>query len=87
MHSFSAHPPVSTQALQVARHDCWSVYNRLLDLSVPVWRSADGQVFAGIRSVADAVQVYSVVRQFQASRQVLAEGLERCWEQACDRSE
>ncbi|NCJ06798.1 hypothetical protein GS597_09810 [Synechococcales cyanobacterium C] len=69
-----------TQTLSVDRCDRWEVCQRLLELSVPAWRSTDGQLYAEVRGVTDAVHVYSVVRQIQAQRQEQADWLERCWQ-------
>ncbi|HEY9761005.1 MAG TPA: Asr1405/Asl0597 family protein [Trichocoleus sp.] len=67
--------------LQVDRIDSWGIYERLQQLSIPCKLTSGQPLQVQVNTAAAAVQVWSVIQQFKASRQASAERLERCWKQ------
>jgi hypothetical protein len=67
------------QVLEVNWADRWVVYHRLQQLNIPCWCETNQPLKVVISSPAAAIQLWSVVRQFTASRQDLISTLEFCW--------
>ena len=77
--------PVSdseAQLIAVPLGDRWSIRRRLQELSIQAWCPAEGQLQVEVNTYVEAVQVWSVVRQFGTSRSTLVAWLETCWQQA-----
>lgn len=58
--------------------DRWQVYHRLQELGIPCHCSMGQPLWVTVNSPTDALQVWSVARIHQQSRQDLAQWLERC---------
>lgn len=79
----SANPdvaPYTTQVVNVSRSDRWPLYHRLQELMIPCWCLQDGTLHVEICDGANALLLWSVVRQFSASRKDLVEWLHQCWD-------
>jgi hypothetical protein len=59
--------------------DRWQVYQRLQELDIPCWCEVDQPLKVAVDNLTAAVQLWSVMRQFTASRQDLIVTLEYCW--------
>lgn len=70
-----------SDVLQVDRIDSWRIYERLQQLSISCELTSGKPLRVQVNTAAVAVQVWSVIQQFTASRQVSVERLERCWNQ------
>jgi hypothetical protein len=66
--------------LEIECYDRWSTYQRLQELEIPCLCSYYQPLKVQISSVTVAVQVWSIVRQLQMSRQALVSHLEFCWQ-------
>lgn len=71
----------SMTALVLDRIERWNVYRRLQELSIPCDCASGKLLKVRVHTPTDALQVWGVVRQFTASRQVAVAHLERCWQQ------
>jgi hypothetical protein len=60
----------------------WQVYMRLQELDINCSCATNKPLTVEIASVTAAIQLWSVVQQFTASRQDLIRTVERCW--CCD---
>lgn len=69
----------TSQIIQIPQSDRWRVYYRLQELLIPCQCSSDGCLRVEVNTTLEAVQVWSVVKQFIASRQVLVDWLNDCW--------
>jgi hypothetical protein len=69
------------QLISVPQGDRWRVHRRLQELSINAWCPTGGQLQVEVNTHVEAAQVWSVVRQFSASRTTLVVWLERCWHQ------
>ncbi|MCU0570367.1 MAG: hypothetical protein MUF49_27820 [Oculatellaceae cyanobacterium Prado106] len=58
--------------------DRWQVHQRLQELEIPCSCPATGGLWVEVEHAIAAVHLWSVVRQFTQSRQVLADWLEQC---------
>ncbi|MFH7025827.1 MAG: Asr1405/Asl0597 family protein [Heteroscytonema crispum UTEX LB 1556] len=65
--------------LEVSWADRWVVYHRLQQLDIPCWCETNQPLKVAVSSPAVAIQLWSVVRQFTASRQDLISILQFCW--------
>ncbi len=65
--------------VEVNWSDRWQVYQRLQELDIPCWCETNQPLTIQIENAYTAIQVWSVIRQFTASRQVLIWALEGCW--------
>ena len=59
--------------------DRWFVYKRLQELDISCWCAINQPLQVQINTLQDAIQLFSVVRQFTRPRQVLIDSLESCW--------
>ncbi len=65
--------------VEVNWSDRWQVYQRLRELDIPCWCETNQPLTVQIDNAYTAIQLWSVIRQFTASRQVLIWALEVCW--------
>jgi hypothetical protein len=68
------------QIIGVPQSDRWRVHYRLQELLIACQCTADGCLRVEINTGLAAVQVWSVTRQFMATRQELLDWLEDCWQ-------
>ncbi len=76
-------PPSSNvldQIVQIPYHQRWEVYHRLQALFIPCSCRKDGYLQVQINSPVAAILLRSTVIQCTASRQLLIDWLERCWQ-------
>lgn len=59
--------------------DRWQVYQRLQELAIPCSCAIDKPLQVQITDAMAAVQLWSVLRQLNTSRQDLVRWLENCW--------
>ena len=59
--------------------DRWRIRRRLEELSIDVNLATNGHLEVEVRDGVDAVQLRSVIKQFQAPRAELVDWLETCW--------
>jgi hypothetical protein len=69
----------ASDMVEIECNDRWSTYRRLQELEIPCLCSYYQPLKVQISSVKSAVQVWSVVRHSQVSRQALVAHLEHCW--------
>lgn len=79
MKSFSSETEIK-QAVEVNWADRWQVYQRLQELDIPCWCETNQPLRVEISNPTAAVQLWSVMRQFSASRQDLIWCLEHNWQ-------
>ncbi|MEH2281159.1 MAG: Asr1405/Asl0597 family protein [Nostoc sp.] len=60
--------------------DRWQVYQRLKELDIPCSCAANQPLKVEISNLTAAVQLWSVIRRFTASRQDQIWTLECCWQ-------
>ncbi|MDX2232434.1 MAG: hypothetical protein NW220_22580 [Leptolyngbyaceae cyanobacterium bins.349] len=70
----------SPHVVNIARSDRWPLYHRLQELMIPCWCLPDGTLQVDIQDGLSAWLLWSVVRQFSASRQDLVTWLNQCWD-------
>jgi hypothetical protein len=63
----------------------WLVYYRLRELQIPCQCSTDKPLQVQLDNTKTAIQLWSVARQFSASRQELVDWLNCCWQIKSDR--
>jgi len=68
------------QSVQVRRCDRWQIYQRLQDLDIDCICPVDGGLKVVIASPTALVQFWSVIQPYQASRPMLVNYLDRCWQ-------
>ena len=64
--------------VEVSWSDRWQVYRRLKELHIPCWCSGNQPLTVEITNTATAIQLWSVMRQLNASRQDLICTLKEC---------
>jgi hypothetical protein len=69
--------------IEVNWSDRWQVYQRLQELEIPCCCETNQPLQVEITHPSAALQLWSVTRQFTASRQDLIFTLERCWQMRC----
>jgi hypothetical protein len=67
--------------VEVSWADRWYVYQRLQQLAIPCSCAIDRPLQVQITSISAAVQLWSIARQLNTSRQELVKWLELCWQQ------
>ncbi|TAE53935.1 MAG: hypothetical protein EAZ76_13520 [Nostocales cyanobacterium] len=65
--------------VEVNLADRWQVYQRLNELDIPCCCQNNQPLQVEINNLQTAIQIWSVTRQFIASRQDLICSLEKCW--------
>ena len=69
----------SSVMVEVSWADRWQVYQRLQELAIPCSCAIDKPLQIQITDAVAAVQLWSVLRQLNTSRQDLVRWLENCW--------
>ncbi|MBV6623627.1 MAG: hypothetical protein KI793_11945 [Rivularia sp. (in: Bacteria)] len=64
--------------VKVSWADRWQVYQRLQELNIPSWCSGNQPLTVEITNTEAAIQLWSVTRQLNASRQDLICSLKEC---------
>ncbi len=64
--------------VEVSWADRWYVYQRLQQLAIPCSCAIDQPLQVQITSTSAAIQLWSISRQLNTSRQELVKWLERC---------
>ncbi|NET01324.1 MAG: hypothetical protein F6K62_12640 [Sphaerospermopsis sp. SIO1G2] len=67
------------QIVEVSWADRWQVYQRLNELDIPCCCETNQPLEVEVTNPQIAVQIWSITRQFTASRQELINRLEDCW--------
>ena len=65
--------------VEVSWADRWYVYKRLQELAIPCTCAIDQPLQVQITNTLAAIQLWSISRQLNASRQELVKWLERQW--------
>lgn len=65
--------------VEVSWADRWQVYQRLQELAIPCSCAIDKPLQIQITDAMAAVQLWSVLRQLNTSRQDMVRWLENCW--------
>ncbi|MGD1913859.1 MAG: Asr1405/Asl0597 family protein [Rivularia sp. (in: cyanobacteria)] len=65
--------------VEVSWADRWQVYRRLKELQIPCWCSTNEPLTVEIAHTTAAIQLWSVMRQLNASRQDLIITLKECF--------
>jgi hypothetical protein len=68
------------QTISVNWGDRWQVYHRLQALEIPCQCATNKPLKIQLDSTKTAIQLWSVTRQFTASRDELVQWLECCWQ-------
>jgi hypothetical protein len=71
---------MNSEMVEIICSDRWSTYQRLQALEIPCLCSYYQPLKVQISSVTSAIQLWSVVRQLQMSRQALVIHLNDCWQ-------
>lgn len=71
----SLHPEIVT----VQWSDRWQIYHRLQSLDIPCQCKTNKPLQVKLEDTRAAIQLWSVARQYTASRQELIDWLDRCW--------
>ena len=69
-----------SQVLAVKWSSRWDVFRRLKELEINCQCSTNEPLLVHLHSPATAIQIWSVVRQFNGSRQELIGCLHECWQ-------
>lgn len=72
--------PTTVLTLAVNPSDRWQVYARLQELEIQCWCSHHHPLQVALSSPGAAMQCWSVLQQFTASRQTLIDYLKTCWQ-------
>ncbi len=78
MKSFSSEIEIN-HLVDVNWADRWQIYQRLKELDIPCSCAPNQPLKVEISSPVAAVQLWSLIRRFTASRQDQIWTLERCW--------
>ncbi|MEL6381429.1 MAG: Asr1405/Asl0597 family protein [Cyanobacteria bacterium J06626_18] len=70
-----------TLAIELDRVARWDVYFYLQELSIPCECKFNQPLRVQVDSASTAMQLWSLVRVFTASKQQCTEHLEQCWQQ------
>ncbi|MEA5508948.1 hypothetical protein VB715_04150 [Crocosphaera sp. UHCC 0190] len=73
-------PLESSQVVQVEWSDRWIVYHRLQELHIPSYCATHQPLQVQLSSPTEAIQLWSVIKQYSASRRELIEWLHTCWQ-------
>ncbi|MBE9116921.1 hypothetical protein IQ249_13520 [Lusitaniella coriacea LEGE 07157] len=72
--------PETEQVVDIQGIERWSVYRRLQELHIPCHCATHQPLQVTLNNSTAAIQFWSVVQQFKASRGELVEWLNRCWQ-------
>lgn len=75
------------QVVTVNWAERWSVYYRLQELQIPCKCSTNRPLQVQLDNTKTAIQLWSVAKQFSASRHELVGWLKCCWQIKSDRRE
>lgn len=70
----------SSQVVEVNWHDRWEVYRRLQELQIPCQCAPNQPLRVQLQTPREALQLWSVVRQFNSPRQEILLWLRDCWQ-------
>jgi hypothetical protein len=70
---------LSVNMFEIQCSERWQVYRRLQELDIPCHCASYKPLKAEIKGAIAASQIWSVTRQFTASRQELINWMEDCW--------
>lgn len=74
-------PPAFTgQEVTINWLDRWQVYQRLQELQIPCSCATNQPLRVEINSVTQAMQLRSVLKQINCSRQELQQWVQHCWQ-------
>lgn len=71
------------QIIKIERVNCWNIYRRLQDLSIKCSLATGKPLKVEINDPQTVIQVWSVIKQFKASRSESIEWLNSCWRIQC----
>lgn len=74
--------PEASEVLAINWVDRWQVYQRLQELEIPCWCGMNEPLRLQVKTVQQAIQLLSVLKQFTTSRQELVKWLEQCLHQS-----
>ncbi|NJK40097.1 MAG: hypothetical protein HC835_20690 [Oscillatoriales cyanobacterium RM2_1_1] len=74
--------PEDTDVLGIHWGDRWLICYRLQELDIPCWCEVGQPLRVRISTPKEAMQFFSVVKQYTAPRHELLQNLERCWQQS-----
>jgi hypothetical protein len=69
----------SKMVVEIQAGDRWQIYRRLQELDISCQCEAHQPLRVEVEHGLDLIQLWSVIRQFDASRTENIEGLNRCW--------
>lgn len=72
----------ATQVVLISRGDRWQAYRRLQELGIPCYCTSGQPLYVVVNSSSAAIQLWSVVRQFNEPRHRLAVWLNKCLQQS-----
>lgn len=78
--NFSPSNLTQTETIHVNNGDRWQVYYRLQQLEIPCQCEPHQPLKVEINNVQAAIQLWSVLHHFQASRTKLIDLLNQCWQ-------
>ena len=82
--NFSQPPLASSlpigQVVEVNWHDRWEVYRRLQELQIPCQCESNQPLRVEFQTPGEALQLWSVVRQFNLPRHEIVRWLGDCWQ-------
>lgn len=79
MNSPNLDTSATCEIVEINWADRWPVYKRLQELEISCWCSINQPLQVQINTLTEAIQLFSVVKQFTRSRQESIESLEHCW--------
>ncbi len=72
----------ANQIVNIRWGDRWQAYRRLQELGIPCSCTSGQPLQVTVNNPSAAVQLWSVIRQFNEPRHQLAVWLNNCWQQA-----
>ncbi len=72
--------PDMTEVIDVQGCDRWSVYHRVQELGISCDCSSNSPLKVDLKHPVTGIQVWSVVKQITAPREVLLTWLTQCWQ-------
>ncbi|MFM7406439.1 MAG: Asr1405/Asl0597 family protein [Cuspidothrix sp.] len=76
---FSSSDTNKNHVIDINWADRWQVYQRLQELDITCICEINEPLTVEIKNTTTAIQIWSVVKRFTASRQDLIENLEKSW--------
>lgn len=78
----AASSPEAIQIIDIRWGDRWQAYRRLQELGIPCSCTSGQPLRVVVKDPSTAIQLWSVVRQFNEPRYQLAVWLNSCWQQS-----